>query len=57
MYELLRIQDAIWVVHVEIARNLLRMRIATYEQIVQVTNLPLKKVKELAEEVAAEKKQ
>ncbi len=57
MYELLRIQDAIWEVHVEIARNLLRMRIATYEQIVQVTNLPLKKVKELAEEVAAEKKQ
>ena len=40
---------------IEAAKNLLRMGILTHEQIAQAQTLPLKKVQELAEEVAAEK--
>ena len=42
---------------IETAKNLLRMKVNTHEQIAQATNLPLEKVQELAEEVATEKKQ
>ena len=42
---------------IETAKNLLRMKVNTHEQIAQATNLPLEKIQELAEEVAAEKKQ
>ena len=57
MCEPIRIQDAKWAARVEAARKLLRMNVNTHEQIAQAEDLPLKKVKELAEEVAAEKKQ
>ena len=40
---------------IEAAKNLLRMKILTHEQIAQAQDLPLKKVQELAEEIAAEK--
>ena len=40
---------------IEVAKNLLRMEVLTHEQIAQVEDLPLKKVQELAEEIAAEK--
>ena len=39
---------------VEAAKNLLRIGLGTHEQIAQVQDLPLKKVQELAEEIAAE---
>ena len=55
MCEPIRIQDAKWAARVETAKNLLRMNVNTHEQIAQATNLPLKKVQELAEEIAAEK--
>ena len=42
---------------IEAAKNLLRMGILTHEQIAQAQTLPLKKVQELAEEIAAEKEQ
>ena len=42
---------------IEAAKNLLRMGVGTHEQIAQAQGLPLKKVQELAEEVAAEKKE
>ena len=42
---------------IEAAKNLLRMELGTHEQIAQAQELPLEKVKELAEEVAAEKQQ
>ena len=42
---------------IEAAKNLLRMGVGTHEQIAQAQGLPLKKVQELAEEIAAEKKQ
>lgn len=57
MCEPIRIQDAKWAARVEAARKLLRMKILTHEQIAQAEDLPLKKVQELAEEVAAEKKE
>ena len=57
MCEPIRIQDAKWAARVEAAKNWLRMGQVTHEQIAQAENLPLKKVKELAEEIAAEKKQ
>ena len=40
---------------IEAAKNLLRMKLGTHEQIAQAQDLPLKKVQELAEEVALEK--
>ena len=40
---------------IEAAKNLLRMKLGTHEQIAQAQNLPLKKVQELAEEIATEK--
>ena len=55
MCEPLRIQDAKWAARVEDAKNFIRMKVNTLEQIAQGTNLPLRKVQELAEEVAAEK--
>ena len=55
MCEPIRIQDAKWAARVEAARKLLRMKILTHEQIAQAEDLPLKKVQELAEEVAVEK--
>ena len=55
MCEPIRIQDAKWAARVETARNFLRMNVLTIEQIAQGTNLPLRKVQELAEEIAAEK--
>lgn len=57
MCEPIRIQDAKWAARVEAARKWLRMGNVTHEQIAQNEDLPLKKVKELAEEIAAEKKQ
>ena len=42
---------------IEAAKNLLRMKLGTHEQIAQATDLPLKKVQELAEEIAKEKVQ
>ena len=57
MCDPIRIQDAKWAARLEGARNLLRIGLGTHEQIAQTMDLPLKKVKELAEEVAAEKKQ
>ena len=57
MCEPIRIQDAKWAARVEAAKNWLRMGNVTHEQIAQAEDLPLKKVKELAEEIAAEKKQ
>ena len=39
---------------IEASKNLLRMGVGTHEQIAQAQGLPLKKVQELAEEVAAE---
>ena len=42
---------------IEAAKNLLRMGILTHEQIAQVQGLPLAKIQELAQEIAAEKKQ
>ena len=54
MCEPIRIQDAKWAARVEAAKNLLRIGLGTHEQIAQVQDLPLKKVQELAEEVAAE---
>ena len=55
MCEPIRIQDAKWAARVEAAKNLLRMGLGTHEQIAQAQTLPLKKVQELAEEIAAEK--
>ena len=55
MCEPIRIQDAKWAARVEAAKNLLRIGLGTHEQIAQTMDLPLKKVKELAEEIAAEK--
>ena len=57
MCEPIRIQDAKWAARVEAAKKLLRLNVNTHEQIAQAQTLPLKKVQELAEEVAAEKKQ
>ena len=57
MCEPIRIQDAKWAARVETARNLLKMNKLSHEEIAQAANLPLKKVQELAEEIAAEKKQ
>ena len=57
MCEPIRIQDAKWAARLEAARNWLRMGNVTHEQIAQAENLPLKKVLELAEEIAAEKGQ
>ena len=57
MCEPIRIQDAKWAARVEDAKNLLRMGLGTHEQIAQATDLPLKKVQELAEEIAAENDQ
>ena len=54
MCEPIRIQDAKWAARVEAAKNLLRIGLGTHEQIAQVQDLPLKKVQELAEEIAAE---
>ena len=42
---------------IEAAKNLLRMKLGTHEQIAQAQELPLEKVQELAEEIAAEKEQ
>ena len=42
---------------IESAKNLIRMEVNTHEQIAKATNLPLKKVQELAEEIATEKNQ
>ncbi|MBR4789452.1 MAG: hypothetical protein IK024_01020, partial [Treponema sp.] len=42
---------------IEAAKNLLRMGLLSHEQIAQAEELPLEKIQELAEEVAAEKKQ
>ena len=55
MCEPIRIQDAKWAARVGDAKNLLRMGLGTLEQVAQATELPLKKVQELAEEIAAEK--
>ena len=57
MCEPIRIQDAKWAASVGDAKNCLRMGLGTHEQIAQAMDLPLKKVQELAEEIAAEKKQ
>ncbi len=57
MCEPIRIQDAKWAARVEAAKKLLVMNVLSHEQIAQAEDLPLKKVKELAEEIAAEKKQ
>ena len=57
MCEPIRIQDAKWAARVGDAKNLLRMGLGTHEQVAQATDLPLKKIQELAEEIAAEKKQ
>ena len=54
MCEPIRIQDAKWATRVEAAKNLLRIGLGAHEQIAQVQDLPLKKVQELAEEIAAE---
>ena len=57
MCEPIRIQDAKWAARIEAAKKLLRLNVNTPEQIAQVEDLPVKKVKELAEEIAEEKKQ
>ncbi len=57
MCEPIRIQDAKWAARVEAARNLLRMNKLSHEEIAQAEDLPLKKVQELAEEIAKEKEQ
>ena len=57
MCEPIRIQDAKWAARVEAAKNLLRMGLGTHEQIAQAQTLPLKKVQELAQEIATEKEQ
>ena len=57
MCEPIRIQDAKWAARVEAAKKLLVMNVLSHEQIAQAEDLPLKKVQELAEEIAAEKKQ
>ena len=57
MCEPIRIQDAKWAARVEAAKKLLRLNVNTLEQIAQVEDLPLKKVQELAEEIATEKEQ
>ena len=57
MCEPIRIQDAKWAARVEAAKKLLRLNVNTHEQIAQVEDLPLKKVQELAQEIAAEKEQ
>ena len=57
MCEPIRIQDAKWAARVEAARNLLRMNKLSHKEIAQAENLPLKKVQELAEEIAAEKEE
>ena len=56
MCEPIRIQDAKWAARVETARNLLKMNKLSHEEIAQAANLPLKKVQELAQEIATEKK-
>ena len=55
MCEPIRIQDAKWAARVEAAKNLLKMNKLSHEEIAQAQDLPLEKVQELAEEVAAEK--
>ena len=40
---------------IEAAKNLLRMKVLSHEQIAQAQELPLEKVQELAEEIVAEK--
>ena len=40
---------------IEAAKNLLRMGLLSHEQIAQAEELPLEKIQELAEEIAAEK--
>ncbi|MBR5033037.1 MAG: Rpn family recombination-promoting nuclease/putative transposase [Treponema sp.] len=57
MCEPIRIQDAKWAARLEVAKNLLRMNVNTHEQIAQGTDLPLRKIQELAKEIAAENKQ
>ena len=57
MCEPIRIQDAKWAARVESARNFIRMNKLTLEDIAQGTDLPLRKVQELAQEVATEKEQ
>ena len=57
MCEPIRIQDAKWAARVEAAKKLLRMNVLAHDQIAQAMDLPLKKVQELAEEVAAENAQ
>ncbi|MBO4640438.1 MAG: hypothetical protein J5710_11835 [Treponema sp.] len=41
---------------IEAAKNLLRMKVLTHDQIAQAEDLPLRKVQELAEEIASEEK-
>ena len=55
MCEPIRIQDAKWAARVEASKKLLRLNVNTLEQIAQVEDLPLRKVQELAEEIAKEK--
>ena len=55
MCEPIRIQDAKWVARIEAAKKLLRLNVNTHEQIAEVEDLPLKKVQELAQEIANEK--
>ncbi len=55
MCEPIRIQDAKWAARVETAKKLLQLNVNTHEQIAQVTDLPLKKVQELAQEITAKK--
>ena len=57
MCEPIRIQDAKWAARVDTAKNLIRMKVLTHEQIAQAADLPLKKVQELAEEISKEKEQ
>ena len=54
MCEPIRIQDAKWAARVEAARKLLRMNKLFHEEIAQAEDLPLRKVQELAEEIAEE---
>ena len=56
MCEPIHIQDAKWAARVETAKNFLRMKLGTHEQIAQGADLPLRKVQKLAEEIAAEEK-
>lgn len=56
MCEPIRIQDAKWAARIEAAKKLLRLNVNTHEQIAEVEDLPLKKVQELAQEIATEKK-